>query len=97
MKHGLRSTAATGTEPSCSRKKKKKIEAERQKQRSRNWGYHCQIPDTEVDEQSKLTEAAKLMSAEEMQRPYVDEGIFNPLNIYICSIISKNSKIPAEN
>lgn len=69
--------------------KKEKEEAERQKQRSRNWGYHCQIPDTEVDEQSKLTEAAKLMSAEEMQRPYVDEGIFNPLNIYMLDNIKE--------
>lgn len=68
---------------------KEKEEVERQKQRSRNWGYHCQIPDTEVDEQSKLTEAAKLMSAEEMQRPYVDEGISNPLNICMLDNIKE--------
>ena len=68
---------------------KEKEEVERQKQRSRDWGYDCQIPDTEVDEQSKLTEAAKLMRAEEMQRPYVDEGIFNPLNIYMLDNIKE--------
>ena len=72
---------------------KGKEEAEKQKQRLRTWSYHCRVPDAEVNKQSKLTKAAKLLSAEEMQ--LLDEDIFNPLDI--CSIISKNSKIPAEN
>lgn len=65
-----------------------KEEAEKRKQKMRTWSYQCQVPDAEVNKQSKLTEAAKLLSAEEMQ--LLDEDIFNPLEI--CLIISKNSK-----
>ena len=72
---------------------KGKKEAEKRRQRLRTWSYHCQVPDTEVNKQSKLTEAAKLLSAEEMQ--LLEEDIFNPLDI--CWIISKTSKIPATN
>ena len=66
---------------------KGKREAERRRQRLRTWSYHCQVPDVEVNKESKLTEAAKLLSAEEMQ--LLNEDIFNPLDI--CWIISKNS------
>ena len=38
---------------------KEKEEAERQKQRLRNWAYHCPVPEAEVNEESKITEAAK--------------------------------------
>ena len=68
-------------------------EAENQQQRLRTWSYHCHVPDAAVNKNSKLTEAAKLLSAEEMQR--LNEDIFNPLDI--CWIISKNSEIPVKN
>ena len=67
---------------------KGKEEAENRKQRLRTWSYHCQVPDAEVNKESKLTEAAQLLSAEEMQ--FLNEDIFNPLDI--CWIISMNSK-----
>ena len=58
-----------------------------EKQRRRIWSYHCQVADTaEVDKKSKLTEAGKSLSPEEMQLLY--EDIFKPLDIYW--IISKN-------
>ena len=63
-------------------------ELENRQQRLRTLSYHCQVPDAEVDKESKLTEAAKLLSAEEMQ--LLNEDIFNPLDI--CWIISKNSR-----
>jgi len=66
---------------------KGKEEAENRRQRLRTWSYHCQVPDVEVNKESKLTEAAKLLSVEEMQ--LLNEDIFNPLDI--CWIISKNS------
>jgi len=73
---------------------KGKEEAENRRQRLRTWSYHCQVPDVEVNKESKLTEAAKLLSAEEMQ--LLNEDIFNPLDI--CWIISKNSaQKPATN
>ena len=31
-----------------------KEEVERQKQRSRHWGYHCQVPEAEVNEEKNL-------------------------------------------
>ena len=68
-------------------------EAEDRQQRLRTWRYHCHVPDAAVNRKSKLTEAAKLLSAEEMQR--LNEDIFNPLDI--CWIISKNSEIPVKN
>ena len=49
-----------------------KEEAEKQKQRLGTWNYHCQVPDAEVNKQSKLTETA-VLSAEEMQ--FLDEDI----------------------
>lgn len=73
---------------------KGKREAEKRRQRLRTWSYHCQVPDVEVSKESKLTEAAKLLSAEEMQ--LLNEDIFNPLDI--CWIITKNSaQSPATN
>ena len=54
-------------------------EAENQHQRLRTWSYHRHVPDAAVNKKSKLTEAAKLLSAEEMQR--LNEDIFNPLDI----------------
>jgi len=73
---------------------KGKEEAENRRQRLSTWRYHCQVPDVEVDKESKLTEAAKLLSAEEMQ--LLNEDIFNPLDI--CWIILKNSgQKPATN
>ena len=74
---------------------KGKEEAENRRQRLRTWSYHCQVPDAEVNNESKLTEAAKLLSAEEMQ--LLNEDIFNPLDI--CWIISKNDSAqnPATN
>lgn len=72
---------------------KEDSETKNRRQRLRIWSYHCQVPNAEVDKKSKLTEAAKLLSAEEMQR--LNEDIFNPLDI--CWIISKNSEISAKN
>ncbi|KAL9961436.1 hypothetical protein ACROYT_G030376 [Oculina patagonica] len=58
------------------------------------WRYHCEVANAKVtDKKSKLTEAAKLLSAEEMQ--LLDEDIFNPLDI--AWIISKNSETTTEN
>ena len=68
-------------------------EVENQHQRLRTWSYHCHVPDAAVNKKSKLTEAAKLLSAEEMQR--LNEDIFNPLDI--CWIILKNSEIQVKN
>ena len=62
-------------------------EVDEQQTRRRIWSYHCQVADTaEVDKKSKLTEAGKSLSPEEMQ--LLDEDIFKPLDIYW--LISKN-------
>lgn len=59
-----------------------------EQERRRTWSYHCQVPDTEMNKQGKLTEAAKSLSAEEMR--LLEEDIFKPLDIW--AIITKNSK-----
>ena len=65
----------------------------RRRERLSTWRYHCHVEKATVtDKKSKLTAAAKLLSAEEMQ--LLDEDIFNPLDIAL--IISKNSKATAE-
>ena len=67
---------------------------ERRRERLSTWRYHCHVEQAVVtDKRSKLTAAAKLLSAEEMQ--LLDEDIFNPLDIAL--IISKNSKTTAGN
>ena len=67
---------------------------ESRRQRLSIWRYHCQVETAKVtDKRSKLTEAAKLLSAEEMQ--LLEQDIFNPLDIAL--IISKNSKITQGN
>ena len=73
---------------------KEDSEAITRRHRLRIWSYHCHVPDAAVNKKSKLTEAAKLLSAEEMQ--LLNEDIFNPLDI--CWIITKNSaQSPATN
>ncbi|XP_078352628.1 uncharacterized protein LOC144637441 [Oculina patagonica] len=72
----------------------RKADEKRQRVRLSTWRYHCQVANAKVtDKKSKLTEAAKLLSAEEMQ--LLDEDIFNPLDI--AWIISKNSETTTEN
>lgn len=95
MKHGLRSTAATGTEPSCSRKKKKKKLKGKSKDRA-------------IGVTTAKFLIQRLMNSQNSQKPpswwarkkcnaHMWTKVYSTLWIYICSIISKNSKIPAEN
>ena len=71
----------------------RKEHEQRRRERLNTWRYHCHVEKAAVsDKKSKLTAAAKLLSAEEMQ--LLDEDIFNPLDIAL--IISKNSKTTEE-
>ena len=61
----------------------------KRRERLKTWRYHCEVANAVVtDKKSKLTEAAKLLSAEEMR--LLEADIFNPLDI--AWIITQNSE-----
>ena len=71
-----------------------KDEVKRRKRLLSTWRYHCQVDNAVVtDKKSKLTEAAKLLSAEEMR--LLEADIFNPLDI--AWIITQNSETSTAN
>ena len=66
----------------------------RRREMLKTWRYHCEVDNAVVtDKKSKLTEAAKLLSAEEMR--LLEADIFNPLNI--AWIITQNSETSTAN
>ena len=66
----------------------------KRRERLKTWRYHCEVANAVVtDKKSKLTEAAKLLSAEEMR--LLEADIFNPLDI--AWIITQNSETSTAN